>query len=302
MNWLKNKKVIAVHNRRFHSDDIFSVAVLSILHNGAIKVIRTRDEKEYAKADYIIDVGLEYNPVKNKFDHHQEGGAAKRPDGSDYAAFGLLWLQFGEKICGSKEVADRIEKRLVKANDLIDNSVDIFSKTIKDVTPYLIEDGLEIFNLTWLEAESLRDEHFDLAVKMAKEILLREIKVWTDRVQGEKEVERFYRESVDKRIIILNGRYPWEEVVNKYPEPLFVVSFREDSGQWGVTTVRDDLASFKSRLFFPKNWGGKRDAELALITGVKDALYCHHNLWLAIAGSKEGAIKLAKLAIESVNL
>jgi len=297
MNWLKSKKTVVVHNRRFHSDDVFSVALLSILHNGAIKIIRTRNKKDFLKADYVVDVGLEYNPVNNKFDHHQVGGALKRSDGTDYAAFGLLWKQYGEKICGSPEVADRIEKKLVKPNDLIDNAVDIYTKIKKDVNPYLIEDGLEVFNLTWLEEEKMRDKQFEKSVKIAKEILLREIKVWTDKIKGEKIVEKFYFDSSDKRIIVMDKNYPWEEVLNKYPEPLYAVEHKSTGDIWTVTTVRDDLASFKARLFFPKDWAGKRDEELAMITGVADAIYCQHALWLATAKTKEGAIKLAELSI-----
>ena len=299
MWWLKNKKTVVVHDRRFHADDVFSVALLSILNKGKIKIIRTRNESDFTKADYLVDVGLEYDLTRNKFDHHQVGGAGKRASGSEYAAFGLLWKEYGEKICDSREVALRIEKRLVEGDDLIDNAVDIFSKTRKDIIPYLVQDALEVFNPTWLEKDDIRDGQFKKAVVMAKEILEREVKVWTDIIKGEKEVEKIYQATLDKRIIILDGRYPWEEVVNKYPEPLFVISYRSDKDQWGVTSIRDDLASFKSRLFFPKEWGGRKDAEFAKITGVEDAVYCHHNLWLAIAKTKEGAIKLAKLVINS---
>jgi uncharacterized UPF0160 family protein len=44
MNWLKSKKIVAVHNGNFHPDDVFSVALLSIIYNGGVKVVRTRDE------------------------------------------------------------------------------------------------------------------------------------------------------------------------------------------------------------------------------------------------------------------
>jgi uncharacterized UPF0160 family protein len=198
-------------------------------------------------------------------------------------------------------VADRIEKKLVEPNDLLDNAVDIFSKVKKNISPYLIEDGLEIFNLTWLEDEGGRDAQFEKAVKIAKEILLREIKVWSDRIKGEKEVERFYAETADKRIIIMDRSYPWEEVLNKYPEPLYAVEYRKSNDQWGAAAVRDDISSFKCRQLFPKEWGGKRDEELAKISGVPDALYCQHALWLAVAKTKEGAIALAKKSIGIAN-
>ena len=88
MWWSKNKKTVAVHDGNFHPDDVFAVATLSILLDGKIGVIRTRDEGEINKADYVLDVGHIYDPAKNRFDHHQEGGAGFR-NGS-----------FGVLVCG----------------------------------------------------------------------------------------------------------------------------------------------------------------------------------------------------------
>ena len=62
-----NKKVtIATHSGNFHPDDVFSVALFSIIFNGNIKVIRTRDATVYSKADFVIDVGGEYDSNKKK--------------------------------------------------------------------------------------------------------------------------------------------------------------------------------------------------------------------------------------------
>ncbi|MEK7088001.1 MAG: MYG1 family protein, partial [Patescibacteria group bacterium] len=42
-----------------------------------------------------------------------------------------------------------------------------------------------------------------------------------------------------------------------------------------------------------------RDAKLAEVTGVPDAVFAHRNRFMAVARSKEGAIALAKLALQS---
>ena len=39
------------------------------------------------------------------------------------------------------------------------------------------------------------------------------------------------------------------------------------------------------------------DETLQKVTGVEDAVFCHKGLFLAVAKSKEGAIKLAELAL-----
>jgi uncharacterized UPF0160 family protein len=49
----------------------------------------------------------------------------------------------------------------------------------------------------------------------------------------------------------------------------------------------------------PSSWAGKNANELSEITGVTDVTFCHKGLFIAGAKSKEGAIKLARLAIEN---
>ena len=76
----------------------------------------------------------------------------------------------------------------------------------------------------------------------------------------------------------------------------FIRPLSENEG-WSVVAVRDDLNSFVNRKDLPSIWGGKKDGEFAKISGVSDAIFCHKNLFLAVTNSKEGAIKLAELAV-----
>jgi uncharacterized UPF0160 family protein len=55
-------------------------------------------------------------------------------------------------------------------------------------------------------------------------------------------------------------------------------------------------------MLFPDSWAGKRDAELVKATGVADAIFCHNNRFMMVAGSKEGALALAELALSSKGL
>ena len=64
MNWLKNKKIVITHDGNFHPDDVFAVATISLLNDGKIKVIRSRDYSLYEKADYVLDTGDVYDPAK----------------------------------------------------------------------------------------------------------------------------------------------------------------------------------------------------------------------------------------------
>jgi uncharacterized UPF0160 family protein len=85
--------------------------------------------------------------------------------------------------------------------------------------------------------------------------------------------------------------------LSKYPEPLYIVRRHEDDGKWQVICAVDDIRSFKNRKDLPAAWAGKHDGELAAITGVPDATFCHNARFIAVAASKEGALKLAELAL-----
>ena len=83
------------------------------------------------------------------------------------------------------------------------------------------------------------------------------------------------------------------------PEPLFVVYPSLNKGLWNVKAVRKNINSFEIRASFPASWSGKTMEDLSEVSGIKGAFFCHKNLFLAVADSKEGAISLAKKALEN---
>lgn len=297
--FLKKKIVVATHSGAFHPDDVFAVALLSILYKGNIKIIRTRDAEVISKADFVVDVGLEYNPEKNRFDHHQEGGAGKRENGIPYSTFGILWKEYGEKICGSKRIADILDKKIVEVIDADDAGVDLYKPLIDGLYPITITDIIYSLGITWKEPTSEIDGFFLKAVDFAGKILSREIKTSQDKIEAEGLVEEVYKNSKDKRIIIFSEKYLPKGFLTDYPEPIFTVYKEKDGSRWRVTAIRVSAKSFESRKRFPESWAGKSGKELVEITGVDDAVFCHNTRVFAGAETKEGAIKLAKLAVEA---
>ncbi|MCX6752085.1 MAG: MYG1 family protein [Candidatus Nomurabacteria bacterium] len=297
----KTKKLkLVTHDGSFHADDIFACATLSLLlekDNKPFTIIRTRDEEIIAGADYVFDVGGVYDEKLNRFDHHQPGGAGKRDNNIEYSSFGLIWKKFGEELSGSGKASEIIDKKLVAPVDAHDNGFDLVTN-IYEVSTYSIQHFFYSMSPTWREENVTDDEMFLKCVQMAKDILSREIVQARDLVLAEEVVILTYKETEDKRVIILDKHYPYESILQDYPEPLFVVCpSRMIKNKWSVKALREDLKIFKNRKDFPKSWGGLKSDELQKITGVSDAVFCHKNLFLAVAKSKEGAIKLAKLAI-----
>lgn len=293
LNIFKKKKILITHDGTFHADDLFATATLSILNKGNIKIIRTRDVKMFEKGDYLYDVGGENDEEKNNFDHHQKGGGGVRPNGVPYASFGLVWKKYGEQICGGKEIAKKIEDKLVCSIDANDNGINLFD--VKgEVAPYTLQDILFSFRPSWKEEQDF-DKIFTKLVKFAVDIINREIIKTRDELEAELFIRSAYEKAEDKRIIILDGNYPWGEIIDQYKEPLYIVSMKNNL--WRVEAVRKEKYGFETRKPFPESWAGKRDDELSSVTGVSDATFCHNGRFLSVAKSKESAIKLAEKAL-----
>lgn len=291
------KPKVVVHSGKFHPDDITAVAILSLYLDKPVKIFRSRDPQIWAKADYLLDVGDEYKPEGNKFDHHQSSFTLKRENGMPYSSAGLAWKHFGEKVAGSHEIWKKIDEKVIQPIDADDYGIELVKNNFPGISPYGFLDYLYTFNPTWLEKDVDTLKAFTQAVEEAKKMLQREIKRMKDSALSVKYVEEIYRKTEDKRIIIFDTDYSWKNTLIRYPEPIFVVGPRADTHTWGVATVKENELEFKSRLAFPESWAGKRDEDLAKVTGVPDALFCNKLRFLAGARSKEGAIALAKLAL-----
>ncbi len=292
-------KKIVTHSGAFHVDDIFAVATLVLALGDDVSIDRSRDSSDWAKADYLVDVGAKYSPSEGFFDHHQEQGAGKRENGIPYASFGLVWKEFGLNLSdGDDIVFTRIEEKLVCPVDAVDNGISLYEVKEGSCDPYTIHDFFRLFHPEAGADKKKNAEAFETCVNIAKDILRREIKNTKESVRLERFVEEAYQNSVNKQVIILKQRYPWPRVLETHPEPLFVVYPDFENGTWAVKAVRKEKNSFDSRKPFPETWAGKRDEELQHITGVKDAVFCHTGRFIVIARSEAGAIELTRKAIE----
>lgn len=295
---IENSKKIVTHSGNFHADEVFACAALARLFRGKVEIVRGRDPKLREQGDIVVDVGGEYSEDKNRFDHHQEGGAGVRENGIPYASFGLVWKRYGEALAGSPHAAHAIDERLVQPIDAGDNGVETYTKH-GEVSPYLVSDAIASFRGVWDETRTA-DEGFSEALAVAGKILGREIVFARAEEEGTARVEEAYARAEDKRIIILDDHYPWYRALSGHPEPLYVVKpDRDNGGKWKIEAVRDDTHSFKNRKDLPLAWAGKKDEELARISGVSDAIFCHNKRFVAVAGSKDGAIALARLAMDA---
>ena len=290
--------VIATHDGSFHADEVFAVAALSLLGD-PVEVVRTRDRELLAAADLRVDVGFRDDARAGDFDHHQRGFEAGRANGVRYASFGLVWREFGARICdGDAEVAAAVDETLVQTVDANDTGQRLTETLIDGVRPFTIGAVIGGFNAGWdesLSPEQSRDR-FDAALALARDILVREIAAAASGRRAERIVRAAIGAATDPRVVELTVNAPWKRVlVPGTAEALFVIYPKRQG--FGLEAVPVALGSFENRRDLPAAWGGLEGADLVAVTGVDDALFCHAKRFLAVASSHEGITRLAELAL-----
>lgn len=294
-------KRIVTHNGHYHSDDMFAVATLCIyLGDEEVEIVRTRDKSLVENADFAVDIGGVHDPERNIFDHHQEGGAGKRPNGVPYASFGLVWKHYGVELSGGEEEAGLVDEKLVQPIDSEDNGVKVAKGVFDNIYPYTIQDFFDTFIPTWKENDVDVDTVFKSCVDIAKRILKREIVKARDKKEGERLIKEKMEGYSKNKVVIFDRYLPWKDVVMEYPDPLFVIYPATSGESWHAQAVPVERDSLTARMSFPGHWAGKRDSELVEATGVEDAVFCHNGRFLVVAKSKEGAFELAQRALEGV--
>lgn len=288
--------IIRTHDGPFHADDCFAVAALKeVIKRSDREAIVVRSRDASIPAHFVVDVGGEYDPAAGKFDHHQHGGAGYREDNiHPYAAFGLVWKEFGGVLCGNERTAKIVDSYLVRYVDANDCGVGVNSG-------YSISSAIASFNPSWKGKQDF-DHAFAQACEFAKVVLEKEITRAKATRSALYKVRSYARKSAEaghKALLLLDKFVPWKGVVmHEYPGIDYVL-FPAVDGNWVVHAVPVEPGSFKSRKLLPQNWAGMTNHDLDRETGVEGGIFCHRNRFMAVHSSKEGALALADLAIKS---
>jgi len=298
---VKNVITISTHDGFFHADEVFALAVVFLWakkEGKRVKIIRSRKKEVFEKAQMIVDIGGVYDLSTNHFDHHQQGGAGKRENGIPYAAFGLMWKHFGEKIT-IKEAAARIEKKLVMPIDAIDNGVNLSTPLFPGISDY------SIANAIWTMGEfgdgGGKDESFLKAVDIAAQILTGEIKRAEMAIEGEKVIEAEIKNQGEPRVLVISTYYPWTRVVSRFEKIMFVVFPDKGGEKWCIQAATSDAESFgNDRISFPGEWRGLMGDDLVAKSGISTAVFCHGSGFFAVTKTREGAVEMASKAIREV--
>ena len=270
------------HGGKFHADDVFSAALLKMTHPD-IRIIRAFE----VPADFegiVFDIGF------GKFDHHQKD-AEIRENGVPYAAFGLLWREFGEGIIGAgcppaqavKEAA-RFDERFIQPLDEDDNT--------GCGSP--ISGTVGSFNPCWDSDESA-DQCFEEAVEFASVILQKKMNSIMSINRARKLVEEALL-AAKNNIVILPRFAPWKMVL-LHSDAVFVI-YPSQRGGFSAQAIPIDSETKELRCAFPQEWAGMSANDIQNISGIQTLTFCHKSRFLISAGTLEDAVAACKLAVE----
>jgi uncharacterized UPF0160 family protein len=311
--------VIVTHSGKFHADDAWAVAVLNILFPNC-DLIRTRDPEIIEASDFAVDVGGIWDPAIGRFDHHQKGFSAARSSGVPYASAGLVWREYGPRCVlalaaahtghqlkenQAREMAYGIDADIVQYLDLSDVGA---AKNAPG--GYGLSAIISGFNPNWLDeqrlgygeaADAYRLEQFRRAVAHLTDVMVNAVMYRVSALLALEQVRQSEVLEGGKVIFLKNSALPWTQVVRKeMPKVLFVISHSLGEQRYLVHTVPVSVESFKARADLPQAWAGLQGPELAAVTGVPDATFCHNGRFIAAVGSYEGARALASLALRAL--
>lgn len=309
--------VIVTHSGKFHADDAWAVAALKVLFPDA-GLVRTRDTAVIEAADFAVDVGGIWDPTAGRFDHHQKGFSGARQTGVPYASAGLVWREYGARCvsalalahCGhqladekAREMANSIDTDVVQYLDLSDVGA---AKSAPG--GYGLSAVISGFNPNWLDEQRLGDgadayrlQQFERAVAVLTDIMVNAVKYRVGALLALEQVRQAEVLEDGKVLFLKNAALPWSQVVRReMPKVLFVISHSIAEQRYLISTVPVSPDNFDARADLPEAWAGLRDAELAAVTGVPDAGFCHNGRFIASAKSYEGIRTMASLALRAL--
>jgi uncharacterized UPF0160 family protein len=301
-----NVQRLITHDGTFHADEVLATVVLRTIFDEA-ELIRTRDPQILSTAgeeSVLYDVGGAYDPDRNRFDHHQPG-APTRQDGSPYSAFGLVWARYGAEyleligvdadlIPGVQEGVDR---SVVIGIDLLDNGA-LDPSSLGPAAGLTLPSLIGDLNPPYDAPEGAERVWFDVALRLAGDLLVSRVKGTESSLRARREVLDAIEAGGTSPILELPRGAPFRAAIREAGADHVLLVVHPRKTDWVVFTVSVEEGSYTRRLDLPGAWAGLEWSELAAQTGVPDAVFCHRARFMAVAGTRDGALRMAELALE----
>lgn len=283
---------IFTHPGRFSADQVLGVAIMLSLSTEAVVI---REAQKAAHCEIVVEPHA--TKSHNGFFDFSFKGCAGVVTEVHYVDARLTWNAVGhaylERVIGINDefvketLYDEVQRRLDECVNTADRPWGLFS----------FNDIVDGFNCV-KDGES-SDMLFLTAVNVVQNIFERQCMLIKERLEASRVIVDAINVSKDL-ILLLEEAVPWvNSLLAEYRGDGFSFVVIPGKACWEVQTIPIFLNTKKVRVSFPNAWTGLEKEAFQKLTGVPDALFCTFERNVAAAASKEGALALAKLALET---
>ena len=244
-NGSTNAPLIGTHNGHFHADEALAVYLLRLLPTyNPSSLLRTRDPALLSTCHTVVDVGGEYSPPSNRYDHHQRTFTTTFPSRpTKLSSAGLVYLHFGKPIISlrtglSEESAEvdvlwnKLYEEFIEALDAHDNGISVYpASETKGLQKRFNDSGINLGSLvgdlnndfeeeegakTAEDAQAAEDRRFLSASSLMGTTFLRKLnyywKAWLPARTLVRETYAKRKEFDEKgRIMVFPKGCPWKD-------------------------------------------------------------------------------------------
>ncbi|XP_040278319.1 MYG1 exonuclease-like [Bufo bufo] len=293
------------------------------------EIVRTRDPQLLSQCDVVVDVGGEYDPSRNRYDHHQRSFCETmnslypdKPWVTKLSSAGLVYAHFGTQILatllGTDEedpiipvLYDKMYENFVEEIDAIDNGVSQFDGEQRYNITTNLSSRVGHLNPRWNEPDQDTEAGFKKAMELAGTEFVSRLdfyhRSWLPARSLVEEAirQRFQADGSGEVVILAQGRCPWKEhlfqvekEINLEKQIKYVI-YPDQSAKWRVQCVPTGPNTFQNRLSLPEDWRGLRADDLSSISGIPGCIFVHASGFIGGNETQEGALEMARKALTS---
>tara|TARA_X000000950_G_C13830218_1_gene625804 strand:+ start:215 stop:1330 length:1116 start_codon:yes stop_codon:yes gene_type:complete len=323
-------KNLGTHKDTFHCDEVLAIALLHLTKEYQnANVIRTRDDQVLKQCTIVVDVGGEYDPNEDRYDHHQRG-FDETMDGykTKLSSAGLIYKHFGI------EILENIIKQISQESSTLENAfIDkIFKKVYEGFIEHIdandngiavskgphsyrittsLPDRVRDLNPPWYEESDSQD--MERRFYKAYQLVSSEFKAYVIKLVKSMEkarpiVEKAFANRFNNywtgEIIILDRFCPFYDELERLEaihNCMVKYVLFGDSKKWKIRAVPISDGSFENRLTLPESWRGLRKDDLEKICGIENSEFVHANGFIGGANTKEAALQMAISALREAD-
>lgn len=220
-------KKIVTHNSTFHADEVSAIALLKVFNPEECFIVERVPHATtvFKDADYVIDVGREYDNV-TRFDHHQWRGGL--------SSAGLIWNHLG------------VQEQYPEISKLVE-AIDHNDVGVRPAGDHEYSRLVSLYNHTHVH-ESGQRAAFDKAVDFAYDIFaaLKDNQELIDKAFAACKDAELWPGTTD---VLYIGDYHlgWEKVVNGQTRPEIgaVVWYDAELDTWNIQTTRKAIDTYE---------------------------------------------------------